>query len=215
MYIYIYTLYAYHHLSMGTAQWQKLFWFECMWSPHFILEAWRELRYSFGGSHSECWCSVASLLLVALSFLAIGFWIGGTVTALVLSPRLRSFLHHLVRFCLFAATDLVPPVGERQLATRDRLREYRAWALATLHLWKPRNLGLDLKLTAGNLWTPRAVRFLRLVLLSSLSLWWGGGLVRIIRGRKRCLFFLWGWLTGIVCWLALTCRGSASFLFLH
>ena len=111
---------------MGTAQWQKLFWFECMWSPHFILEAWRELRYSFGGSHSECWCSVASLLLVALIFLAIGFWIGGTVTALVLSPRPRSFLHHLVRFCLFAATDLVPPVGERQLATRDRLREYRA-----------------------------------------------------------------------------------------
>ena len=137
----------------------------------------------------------------------------GLLPALVLSPRLRSFLHHLVRFCLFAATDLVPPVGERQLATRDRLREYRAWALATLHLWKPRNLGLDLKLTAGNLWTPRAVRFLRLVLLSSLSLWWGGGLVRIIRGRKRRLFFLWGWLTGIVLLACTDLPGFGEFSF--
>ncbi len=97
-----------------------------MWSPHFVLEAWRELRYSLGSSHSECFCTLPLILLVALASLAIGFWIGCIFTALALSPRLRTFVHQLVRFCLFAATELVPPGGERQMGVRERLREYRA-----------------------------------------------------------------------------------------
>ena len=118
--------YALHHLSMVTAHVSSCLGSNCMWSPHLIFEAWRELRYSFGPSHNDCLCSVPLLILVSLTGVVIGFWAGCICTSLVLSPRLRVFLHQLVRFCLFAATDLVPQGEGRPLEVRERLRAYRA-----------------------------------------------------------------------------------------
>ena len=121
------TQYAFHHLNMETAQCLELSWFEsCMWPPHLLFEAWRELRFTFWPSHSDCICTVPLLVLLSLTGVVIGFWIGCFCTSLLLSPRLRLFLHQLIRFCLFAATDLVPPGEGRPLAVRERLREYRA-----------------------------------------------------------------------------------------
>ena len=131
-YIYIYIhkygyKYANHHLSENTTQLLiELLWFKHMWSPHVLLEFFRELRYSFGASDTHCLCSSSTLALATIFGLVIGFWIGGIASALLLSPGLRVLLVQVLRLVVGCIGGQVHRDQAPCPDPRGRLREYRA-----------------------------------------------------------------------------------------
>ena len=152
-----------------------------MWSPHVLLEFFRELRYSFGGAPDlHCLCYTSSLLLVLIFGLVIGFWIGSLVASLVLSPGLRALLVQVLRLAVVCISG---PVHRDQVVRPDprgRLREYRAWVWG-LHIQsRPvfKLLGLTSltqALVPGSWWRRlrvRPKRILEICLFLLSAIWW-------------------------------------------
>ena len=90
-----------------------------------MLELFREFRYSLLGSYSTCLCTGPILILAAFGGLAVGFFCGCCLTALVLSARLRGFLHQVFRLLVvFGGPVIAAPAAPADL--RGRLQQYRA-----------------------------------------------------------------------------------------